>query len=107
VEFNGRPSFYFYSRFKEDNKNWMGEIDLACATDEELKLAAGFVKKGCDEFDALSDLQFEFMEQHEQLAPDVFRTAFSNGAEIICNYAERDYVHNGQAIAPNRYRLFK
>ena len=107
VEFNGRPSFYVYSKFKTDKKNWMGEIDLACATDEELKQAAGVVKKGCDAFDELADLQFEFMEQHEQLAPGVFRTAFSNGAEIICNYTESDYVHNGHAIAPNRYRLFK
>jgi len=52
-------------------------------------------------------LQFEFMEQHEQLAPNVFRTAFSNGAEIICNYTDSDYVHKGQTIAPNRYRLFR
>ncbi len=85
----------------------MGEIDLRCATDEELKQTAAFVKKGYDEFEALSDLQFEFMEQHEQLAPNVFRTAFSNGAEIICNYTDSDYVHKGQTIAPNRYRLFR
>ena len=107
VEFNGRPTFYIYSKFKSDNKNWMGEIDLRCATDEELKQTAAFVKKGYDEFEALSDLQFEFMEQHEQLAPNVFRTAFSNGAEIICNYTDSDYVHKGQTIAPNRYRLFR
>lgn len=50
-------------------------------------------------FEALSDLQFRFMEQHEQLAPNVFRTAFSNGAEIICNYTDSDYVHKGQTIA--------
>ena len=28
IEFNGRPVFYFYSRFKDDGKNWMGEGDL-------------------------------------------------------------------------------
>ncbi len=106
AEFNGRPIYYFYSKFKENNKNWMGDIDLACATDEELKQAAGFIKQGADAFDALSDLQFEFMEQHEQLAPEVFRTAFSNGSEIISNYGVQAFTYKGQAVEPLSYKRF-
>ena len=107
AEFNGRPVYYFYSRFKADNKNWMGDADLACATDAELAQAAGVVKKGYDEFSALADLQLEFMEQHEQLAPDVFRTAFSNGAEIISNYGSTAYAHMGKSVEPMSYLLFR
>ena len=106
AEFNGRPIYYFYSRFKADNKNWMGDIDLACATDEELEQAAAIVKKGHDEFEALADLQLEFMEQHEELAPDVFRTAFSNGAEIISNYRSEPFTYKGKTVEPMGYRRF-
>ena len=107
VEFNGRPIYYFYSQFKADNKNWMGSTDLRCATDEELAEAVGFVKKGCDEFEALAPLQLEFMEQHEQLAPDVFRTAFSDGAEIISNYRAEAYLYKSKTVGPMTYRLFR
>ena len=107
AEFNGRPIYYFYSRFKADNKNWMGDTDLTCATDEELAQAVGFVKRGYDEFNALEDLQLEFMEQHERLAPDVFRTAFSNGAELISNYGSDAYAHKGESVGPMSYRLFR
>mgnify|MGYP001232470577 CR=1 FL=1 len=105
AEFNGRASFYFYSRFKADNKNWMGSSDLTCATDEELAQSVAFVKKGYDAFSALSDLQLEFMEQHEQIAPDVFRTAFSNGAEIISNYRAQPFPYKGKAVEPQGYLL--
>ena len=105
VEFNGRPIYYFYSRFKADNKNWMGDKDLSCATDEELAGAAGFVKNGYDEFNALADLQLEFMEQHEMLAPDVFRTAFSNGAEIIINYGASAFSYKDKTVQPMQYML--
>ena len=107
AEFNGRPIYYFYSRFKADNKNWMGDTDLTCATDEELALAVGFVKKGYDDFNALADLQLEFMEQHEQLAPDVFRTAFSNRSEIISNYGPAAYPYKGKSVEPMGYLLFR
>lgn len=105
AEFNGRPIYYFYSRFKADNKNWMGSSDLTCETDEELAQSVAFVKKGYDEFNALAELQLEFMEQHELLAPDVFRTAFSNGAEIIANYSEKEFVYKNKSIKPVSYEL--
>lgn len=107
VEFNGRPIFYFYSQFKADNKNWMGSTDLRCATDEELTEATGFLKKGYDAFEALAPLQLEFMEQHEQVADDVFRTAFSDGSEIITNYGAGPFSYKGKAVPSMRYALFK
>lgn len=107
VEFNGRPTYYFYSQFKADNKNWMGSTDLRCATDEELVEAVRFVKRGHDEFAALAPLQLEFMEQHEQLASDVFRTAFSDGSEIITNYGAVAYPYKGKLVEPMRYALMK
>ena len=107
VEFNGRPIFYFYSKFLDNGKNWMGDGDLGCATDEELRSSVAKIKQGQDEFAALSQLQLEFMEQHEQLAPQVFRTAFSDGSEIITNYGDGEYKHKGQTVAPRAYRVVR
>lgn len=103
IEFNGRPIFYFYSKFKDDGKNWMGDGDLACATDEELRASVAKIKQGQDEFAALADLQLAFMEQHEQLAPQVFRTAFSDGSEVITNYGAEPYAYKGQMVAAQNY----
>lgn len=47
VEFNGRPTFYIYSKFKSDNKNWMGEIDLVRHR-RGTQADGAFVKKGYD-----------------------------------------------------------
>ncbi len=105
VEFNGRPIFYFYSKFLNNGKNWMGDGDLGCATDEELRSSVAKIKRGQDEFAALSQLQLEFMEQHEQLAPNVFRTAFSDGSEIITNYREGAYTYKGKSVQPLNYVL--
>ena len=60
-----------------------------------------------DAFNALADLQLEFMEQHEQLAPDVFRTAFSNGAEIISNYSSAAYAYKGKSVESMGYLLLR
>ncbi len=107
IEFNGRPIFYFYSKFLSNGKNWMGDGDLGCATDEELRSSVAKLKQGQDEFAGLTQLQLEFMEQHEQLAPQVFRTAFSDGSEIITNYGETEHLYKGQSIQPKGYRLIR
>ncbi len=39
------------------------------------------------------------IEDHEQLAKDVFMTTYSNGAKVIVNYSDADYTHNGTVVA--------
>jgi hypothetical protein len=107
IEFNGRPVFYFYSRFKDDGKNWMGEGDLGCTNDTELCASVAKIKRGYDEFRRLWPLQLEFMEQHEQLAPSVFRTAFSDGSEIITNYGSAAYSYKSALVGPMDYSLIR
>jgi hypothetical protein len=107
IEFNGRPIFYFYSKFLTDGKNWMGDGDLGCATDEELRASVAKIKQGQDEFAALSRLQLEFMDGHDALAPGVFRTAFSDGTEIITNYGESEYGYKGLSVQPRGYRVVR
>lgn len=107
VEFNGRPTFYFYSRFKENNKNWMGDIDLQCATEAELKQAVESIRQGSQQFEPRASLQLEFMERHEMLAPEVFRTVFADGTEIVTNYGKSAFAYKGKTVETMQYRLFR
>ncbi len=103
VEFGGRPMFYFHSKFLEGNKQWMGAEDLTCETDEALVAGVAKIKEGHDEFSRLAHLQTEFMDRHERIAPDVFRTVYSGGTQIVCNYGTAGFDHHGRTVAPRAY----
>lgn len=79
--------------------------DLTCGDERELAASVAKIKEGYDEFEKLSHLQLEFMEQHEQLEPDVFRTVFSDGEEIISNYRKQSFDYKGKTVQPMAYLL--
>ncbi len=105
IEFGGRPFFYFYSNYRDNNDAWMGKEDLTCPDDQTLTASVAKIKEGYDEFNALSHLQTEFMERHEPVAKDVFRTVFSNGSEIISNYRNEPFTYKGKTIQPMKWIL--
>ena len=88
IEFGGRPSFYFYANFLTPGKgkNWMGDVDLECGTDEVLTKSVTHIKRGVDAHQKVWKLQYEYMDGHDELAPGVFRTTYSNGAKVYVNY---------------------
>ena len=91
VEFGGRPSYYFYSKFMNNKDNWMGEIDCRCRDDEELKESVSKIKKGYDIYSELNFLQTEFMDKHEKIEEGVYRTTYSDGSTVTVNYNENTY----------------
>ena len=82
-ELNGRPMFY-YTDYR----------DLTP------------IKAMYDKWQALKHLQFEFMEDHSEIAPDVFRVRYSNGEEVVCNYADKAFSYRGAEVAPLAFRLY-
>ena len=82
-ELNGRPMFY-YTDYR----------DLAP------------IKRMYDQWQALKHLQYEFMEDHAEIAPDVIRVRYSNGEEVVCNYADKPFAYRGRTVAPKGYGLF-
>ena len=82
-ELNGRPMFY-YTDYK----------DLAP------------IKRMYDRWQAIKHLQFEYLEEHEEIAPDVFRARYSNGEEVVCNYTDTPFDYQGKAVAPFDYGIF-
>jgi len=106
VEFSARPCFYFYAKFRSSGSNWMGNEDLGCATDEELRLSVAKIKEGYDVYRKLNHLQLEFVETHEELAPGVFRTGYSNGESVVVNYTDRPFALDGSVVDAGGWRLF-
>ena len=103
IEFGGRPLFVWYANFLTGKSNWMGKEDLTCATDDELRDGVAAIKRGYDEFEKLSDLQFEFMDDHRLLAKDVSLTGYSDGTRVIVNHGEAPYVFEGATVPPGNW----
>jgi len=106
IEFGGRPNFYFYSRFVDDGTDWMGAVDLTCENVAEMKRSVALIKEGCDIYDRLSYLQYEFMTGHAKLAEGVYRTAWGDGSEIVVNYSDKPFAYRGEDVSPLDWRLY-
>ena len=83
-EYGGRPMFYY--------------------TDYRRDVAA--IKRVYDAWRPLRHLQLEFMDEHAELAPEVFVTRYANGEELVTNYSEKPYAYRGHAVRPLGYELF-
>ena len=105
IEFSARPCFYFYSKFLTVGNNWMGNEDLVCSTDAELKESVSRIKEGYDAYQKVKHLQLEFIESHAEIALGVFRTGYSNGAATVCNYNDKPVTVDGREIPAVSYLL--
>lgn len=84
-EFGGRPTFYW--GFNGENIEPL--------------------KRAFDEYQKYKYLQYEFMQEHKKIAPDVFLTRYADGSEIVTNYAKTPFKYKGQAVAGEDFALFK
>ncbi len=82
VEFGGRPTFYY-----TDYKN--------------LKP----MKQAYDEFQKLKHLQLQFMQNHAEVAENVFVTTYENGEETAVNYRSEPFEYRGETIPAKGYKL--
>jgi len=98
LEFGGRPLAYFYSKFRAEGSDWMGEEDLRCDTDEELCDNVAKLKQDYDNYAQVRDLQFEFLDEHHLLAPGVAYTRYSNGTVIVVNRSEAPFAWEGRTV---------
>ena len=103
IEYGGRPHFYFYSKFKSSGGNWMGDADITCATDEELRESVAKIKEGYDEFKKLERLQLEFMTSHDEIADGVFVVGYADGTRICVNYQDKPFNWEGRSVPPLGY----
>ena len=93
-EYGGIPVIYFYSRFVggADRKNWMGDKDMTCATEEERVESVSRIKKMMEEYRPFAGRQLAFMERHDKLAEGVYQTTYSDGYRVIVNDTEQPFL---------------
>ena len=93
LEYGGRPSFYFYSKFMVggSSDDWLGKEDMICNTDEQLKSNVEKIANAYNEYKKLSRLQYEFIEKHIKLENGVYKTTYSDGTSIIVNYNDNTF----------------
>ena len=91
VEYGGKPQLYYYAGFKSDGTNWIGKGDFYCRSDEEILEDAKKIRGLYDRYEKLRHLQYEFMEEHEEISDNVFRTVYSNGEAVIVDYNREVY----------------
>jgi hypothetical protein len=101
LEYGGRPTAYFHSKFRPAQDKV--EPDLRCSTDEEMESGIEALAQRAAEFEQLSYLQFEFIDEHEEVRPNVIRERYSDGTVVIINRSESEF----EGVAPKTYQLIK
>ena len=107
IEYGTRPSFYFYSAFRDDGANWIGENDLRCGNDDELHFAINAISKAWTQQKELGYLQYEFLDEHKMLKDSVSYSKWADGSVIVCNYSSKPYCYRNVVIEPESYHLYK
>ncbi len=108
VEFGGRPSFYYYSRFVTESagrKNWMGDEDMRCGTPTEMADGVAALSRAYAEYKTRRDLQYCFMDKHEKLADGVYRVTYDDGTVVLVNRGEAMY--EPEKLAGKSYRIVR
>lgn len=89
-ELGGRPLVCYYANFALDS-NWMGKEDFLCDTDEQLKDSVEKIKIMRDDYDLLKPERYEFIEEHQEVSPGVFKTVYSNKTEVVVDYNKKTF----------------
>ncbi len=85
-EFGGRPTFYF-AGYNATNR--------------------ALIKEAYDEYQNAKYLQYEYMDEHKEIAPNVFLTLYSDGSKVITNYTDTEYTYEGNTIGALDYKIIK
>ena len=96
----GKPTFYFYSKFRTGAKNWMGETDLTCNTDEDLARSCRVIADTLRDYAPIADLQFCFMTNYEALPSGIHVASYSDGRAMIGNFSDLPATYRGVTLAP-------
>lgn len=88
----GRPAVYYYSKFVSNGKDWMGDTDFTVASPEKIQRDTNALKMQMDQYNELQYLQYEFMENHEKIADNVYQITYSDGSVVMVDYNEMKYT---------------
>ncbi|MGN1092708.1 MAG: DUF5696 domain-containing protein [Monoglobaceae bacterium] len=91
IELGGRPVIYYYSKFVSDGTDWMGDMDFRTDTSEDVKSGTEAALKTVNIYNEMNYLQYEFMDKHEKIGDNCYRTVYSDGSEVTVDYNNKTY----------------
>lgn len=101
----GLPTFYFYSRFcGEGRGNWMGESDLTCDSDDELRESVSKIKTAWEEYRKYADRQLVYISSYESFGNGLAAVTYEDGSTVVANYSDGTLEYKGNAVPPHGYR---
>lgn len=104
----GKPSLYFYSRFRTGGQaNWMGEDDLTCDGEEDMKRSVECVKTAYEEYKPLRDLQLVYMNGYDVLDGGIEVASYADGTRVVGNFSEETRKFEGKEIKPFGYAVIR
>jgi len=98
----GKPSFYFYSKFRSNGSDWMGMVDLTSKTDEELTASVAKIKECLEKYKPFADRQLVFMRDYI-VDGDIEVATYEDGVKVIGNFSDTDKEYDGVTVAANSY----
>lgn len=91
IEYGARPTIYYYSKFKSDGTDWIGDEDFTFDTPQRMEKSVIGTKQTEDFYNQYSYLQYELIEKHEKISENVFATTYSDGTVVTVDYNEKKY----------------
>ncbi len=106
AEYGSIAQAYVYSGFMTNKKdNWMGQVDLTAEDEADMQRTVELLKRQVRLFAQITQLQTEMIEDHRQLAGDVFRTTYSDGSRVTVNYGDTPYTDGPVTVAPQSFSV--
>lgn len=95
----GKPAMYYYSRFRTGGaKNWMGETDLICNTDEELCESVAAIKRAMEEYTPFADKQLCFIDRYDVVGNGIEVMTYEDGTRVVGNFSDSAQEYEGKMI---------
>lgn len=95
----GKPAMYYYSKFRTGGaKNWMGETDLICDTEEELRESVARIKCAAEEYATLADRQFVYIDRYEIVGNGIEVAHYEDGIRVVGNLAQTAQTYDGRTL---------
>jgi hypothetical protein len=103
----GRPAFYFHSKFRYGEPNWMGDVDLVATDNASMNHAASLIAQAAKEYADLADLQLVYMKDYLFHDNGVEEAVYCDGTRIVGNFSEKEQAYGGTVLPPFGYAVLR
>lgn len=96
----GRPTFYFHSKFRYGEPNWMGDVDLVASDNASVDYAAALIAAEAEQYAHLAHLQLCYMKEYLLHENGVEEAVYCDGTRMIGNFSQQAVEFENHTIDP-------